>query len=356
MTEPKRILFIRRDNIGDLVCTTPLFAALRARYPKAHIALLANTYCAPVVAGSPDLDRVYVYAKAKHLPRMRRPGAYWARIQLVRELRAAHFDYVVLAAASYYTRGLEFARWLPGARVVGFASDNGRRDGIDIALERDREPRHEVEDLFRLLGPLGVTGSPPATRVTAEAAYSTPVQSQIQAAFGAIAPLAVHISARHPTNRWHAEGYEALIRRLVSEGHKIVLLWSPGETNDPTHPGDDALAQRITQAVGNRSLLALPTRDLGTLIAALDACRGAIMSDGGAMHVAAALQKPLVCFFGNSDAKRWHPWQCPHVILQPESRKVGDLPVERVLEAAETLFPRNLETMTPLGRYKSKDS
>ena len=338
MTEPKRVLFIRRDNIGDLVCTTPLFAALRARYPQAHIALLANTYCAPIVAGNPDLDRVYIYAKAKHLPPIRRPGAYWARIQLVRELRAAHFDYVVLAAASYYARGLEFARWLPGARVVGFASDSGKRDGIDIALRRDQKPRHEVEDLFRLLEPLGVTGNPPATRVTTEPAYSMPVRSQIQTAFGSIAPLAVHISARHPTNRWHADGYEALIRALTSQGHKILLLWSPGEANDPAHPGDDALAHRITRAVGGDSLLALPTRDLGTLIAALDACRGGIMSDGGAMHVAAALQKPLVCLFGNSDVTRWHPWQCRHIVLQPENRDVGSLPMKQVLEAAETLF------------------
>jgi ADP-heptose:LPS heptosyltransferase len=62
------------------------------------------------------------------------------------------------------------------------------------------------------------------------------------------------------------------------------------------------------------------------------------MSDGGAMHVAAALQKPLVCFFGNSDAARWHPWQCRHIILQPESRNVSDLTIERVLEATETLL------------------
>ena len=343
MIEPKRILFIRRDNIGDLVCTTPLFAALRRRCPKAHIALLANTYCAPIVAGNPDLDRVYIYAKAKHLPPRQRPGAYWARIRLVRDLRAAHFDYVVLAAASYYARGLEFARWLPGARIVGFASDDGKRDGIDIVLQRDQEPRHEVEDLFRLLEPLGVTGSPPATRVTTEPVYSTPVQLQVRTAFGPITPLAVHISARHPTNRWHAEGYEALIRTLTNQGHKILLLWSPGEANDPTHPGDDALAQRITQTVGSSSLLPLPTRDLGTLIAALDACRGAIMSDGGAMHVAAALQKPLVCFFGNSDATRWHPWQCRHIILQPESRNVSDLTVERVLEAAGALFTSSVQ-------------
>ena len=35
-----RILVIRRDNIGDLVCTTPLLRALRAQLPAARIVVL----------------------------------------------------------------------------------------------------------------------------------------------------------------------------------------------------------------------------------------------------------------------------------------------------------------------------
>jgi ADP-heptose:LPS heptosyltransferase len=51
------------------------------------------------------------------------------------------------------------------------------------------------------------------------------------------------------------------------------------------------------------------------------------------MHIAAALGKPIVCLFGNSDAARWHPWAVPHVLLQPESRDVADVSVEDVLIA-----------------------
>src|SRR5262249_10029526 len=56
-----RILVIRRDNIGDLVCTTPLIFALRDRYPEAHIAALVNTYNEAVLAGNPALDAVHAY-------------------------------------------------------------------------------------------------------------------------------------------------------------------------------------------------------------------------------------------------------------------------------------------------------
>ncbi|HRE18743.1 MAG TPA: hypothetical protein PLW86_17010, partial [Rhodocyclaceae bacterium] len=76
------ILVIRTDNIGDLVCTTPLLSALRQRHPQAWIGVLANSYSAPVLAGNPDVDAVLVYRKAKHLA----PGesvlaAHWSRLR-----------------------------------------------------------------------------------------------------------------------------------------------------------------------------------------------------------------------------------------------------------------------------------
>ena len=61
----ERFLVIRRDNIGDLVCTTPLIAALRRARPGAFIAALVNSYNREVLDGNPHLDRVYAYGKAK---------------------------------------------------------------------------------------------------------------------------------------------------------------------------------------------------------------------------------------------------------------------------------------------------
>src|SRR5512141_672933 len=70
-----KILVIRRDNIGDLVCTTPLISALRLRHPRAHIAALVNTYNRQLLEGHPDLDAVYAYDKAqRRLLALRRCG------------------------------------------------------------------------------------------------------------------------------------------------------------------------------------------------------------------------------------------------------------------------------------------
>ena len=46
------ILVIRRDNIGDLVCTLPLISALRRHYPNARIEALVNSYNCDVLDGN----------------------------------------------------------------------------------------------------------------------------------------------------------------------------------------------------------------------------------------------------------------------------------------------------------------
>jgi ADP-heptose:LPS heptosyltransferase len=63
-----------------------------------------------------------------------------------------------------------------------------------------------------------------------------------------------------------------------------------------------------------------------------------VCSDGGALHIAAALDKPILCFFGDSDRTRWYPWKVPHVLLQPASRSVGDITVDEASRGFEQLL------------------
>ena len=72
---------------------------------------------------------------------------------------------------------------------------------------------------------------------------------------------------------------------------------------------------------------------LPELIAGLSLCDYMVQSDGGAMHLAAALGKPIVCFFGHSDARRWHPWAVPYELLQPKNEDVATLTATEVFDA-----------------------
>ena len=343
-----KILVVRRDNIGDLICTTPLLAALRRRHPEAWIGALVNSYNAPVLDRNPDVDEVFAYQKLKHLDAgesafaalRKRAGMLW-------RLRQMHLDVVVLATPGPATRGLSLARLLKPAKIAGF--DNGSSQTAALDLRVALAPlggRHEVEQVFALARLFGVEGDVPALVLVPDPREVDSARILLAAYPGR--RIAVHISARRRAQRWPAERFAELIRRLCSEHRaRAMLLWSPGTPDHPRHPGDDQKAKEVLRAMGtdHGAVIPYPTTTLPSLIGALAACDEVICSDGGAMHIAAALGKPIVALFGDSPVERWRPWGVPHRVVRPDSLDVADATVASVLDAytelASTAPPHN---------------
>jgi len=336
-----RILVIRRDNIGDLVCTTPLIFALRERFPSAHIAALVNTYNEPVLSGNAAIDAIYAYEKGKHRREKRSiVSVYSDRLKLMMRLRRERYDYAILATPGFEPRSLRFARFIGARHVLGYGEPGKSHLRLDIALPYDPSaPAHEVERVFGLLKAFGINGPPPSTRVfpNTEARHSI---DQSLSRLGQGTPVVcVHISARRRNQQWSAENFAALIEAVAKRySARILLVWAPGEPDSPRHPGDDDKARAVTEKCGRLPLLPCPTEELTRLIAALSLCDCVVCADGGAMHLAAALDKPILCFFGDSPPERWRPWKAQHELLQPASRDLSDLTVEEALAGFERLW------------------
>jgi ADP-heptose:LPS heptosyltransferase len=335
-----RILVIRRDNIGDLVCTTPLIFALRERFPRAHIAALVNTYNEPVLSGNPAVDAVYAYEKGKHRGEKRSIVSVYAdRLKLIIRLRRERFDYAVVATPGFEPRSLRLARLIGARHVLGYTEPGKVHPRLDIALTYDRSAnRHQVEDVFGLLRALGVDGTPPPARVFWDAEERRAVECALGGLDGDGPVIGVHVSARRSRQQWPAESFAALIRAIAARHEvRFLLLWSPGEADNPKHPGDDGKARAIVGLCKGLPLLPWPTEELPRLIAALSLCDFVVCADGGAMHLAAGLGKPILCFFGDSNPAQWRPWKVPHVLLQPASRDLADLSVDEALSGFERL-------------------
>ncbi len=118
-----KILIIRRDNIGDLICTTPLFEALRRHYPDAYLAALVNSYNEPAIRGNPYLDAIFAYTKGKHAVGEAAWQAHLRRVRIVWKLRRMKFDYVIMTAGGLDARSLKLARMLAPRHIIGFNTD-----------------------------------------------------------------------------------------------------------------------------------------------------------------------------------------------------------------------------------------
>jgi ADP-heptose:LPS heptosyltransferase len=320
-----KFLVIRRDNIGDLVCTTPMIAALRRHYPDARIAALVNSYNAPVLAFNPDINECFAYRKTKHRePGQTRLGVWWSTLQTIRRLRAETWDAVFLATTSYSASASRFAHSLHAKRVIGYGGTG--RSVTDALPETEASVGHECEAVMRLLKPLGIIEHPSPVRVFADPMEVARAKSLVPQ--DGRACVGLHLSARKPAQRWPVEHFAELARCLVVNNDvRILLFWSPGGDNHPLHPGDDIKAQRLLDLCDDLPISPFPTQQLNELIAGLSLCETVICSDGGAMHLAAGLGKRIVCFFGNSSAERWHPWGVPYKLLQKHSADVADINV-----------------------------
>lgn len=332
---PRSILVIRRDNIGDLLCTTPLLRAIRESLPATRISILVNSYNAPVLWGSCDVDDVLVYEKAKHRDKSRSIARWlFGRMALFYRLRRQNFDFVILATPNLSEAALKFARYTRAGKIVGYGLPDG--DPRLISISESKRRGHECEIVFGLLEALGIGGTPPAMRLLAQSRLVPQLGGERHTTEIC---LGVHISARKPQQRWAVESFAELVRNLLLSGRvaRVLVFWAPGREDDPLHPGDDGKAQILREMLSPLAVEFVPSKSLDELIAGLALCDQVFCADGGAMHVAAALGKPIVCLFGNSDAERWYPWGVPFELLQKPSRTVADISVDEVVLAWDRL-------------------
>lgn len=342
MQAPKRILVIRRDNIGDLVCTTPAFAALRKHYPDAEIGALVNSYNAEVLRGNPNVDRVFVYQKLKHAGNLSsRFKALGQRLKLIAQLRCWKPDITILAKASYDRHGLNFARQVGAKNVIGYVPEaEGMAKGLpDIRLETpDFIAMHEVEAIAGLLAQLGIHQPMGPVQVFPESAAVSALKDRLP---HLAKRIALHISARESERRWGIDNFIALTKHILQAQPEtqILLFWSPGKADDPQHPGDDESAKALIKAVASDRLIPMPTQSLTELIAALSLCDIFIGTDGGAMHLAVALNKKVLAMFENKPDKlnHWYPWQTHGQIISSDESAAPDICNIRLADVVASL-------------------
>ena len=333
-----KILVIRRDNIGDLVCTTPAIAALRKHYPAAEIAALVNSYNAEVLRGNPNLDHVFVYQKLKHAGGIgSRFKAIVERLKLITRLRRWKPDVTILAKAGYERHGLNFARQIGAKNIIGYVPDDlSQAKGLpDIRIPTPNfTSLHEVEAVNRLLKPLGIEDALGPLKVFPDAKTVAQLKQKL---FATTKRIALHISAREPERRWGIDNFTALAQHILSTQPEtqILLFWSPGKPDDPHHPGDDEAAEQLIQAVQSDRLVPLHTQNLTELIAALSLCDLFIGTDGGALHLAVGLNKPCIALFENLPGKlnHWYPWEVPSQVTHGEKIEVASVHLSQMLDA-----------------------
>ncbi|HEX5571970.1 MAG TPA: glycosyltransferase family 9 protein [Ktedonobacterales bacterium] len=293
---PHKLALLRASRIGDYLCATPAFRALRAALPDAEITLIALPLLRALVERSPKVDRFVAFPGfpgiAEQFFDARRATAFFAAMQ------AERFDLAIQMQGSG-VHSNPFTLLLGARATAGFIRAGDAPGRLDAALpiaERGSETRRALA-LTTFLGaePRGeATEFPlwPADYAEAEALLA-----------GVERPLlGMHAGARDRARRWPPERFAAVGAELYARLGGALILLGDAEAA-PASARIAALARQARiPCLDLTARTSLPT--LGAVIARLALL---VTNDSGPAHIAYAMATPSVTIFGGANPEAYGP-------------------------------------------------
>jgi heptosyltransferase-2 len=294
-------ILVRATNwVGDAIMALPALRVVRAKFPDAHIAILARPYVADIYRGQGVCDDLIAYD-----PRGAEKG-FAGRERLVARLRSEKFDTALLLQNAFDAAWLAWRAGIP--ERIGYARD-GR--GIlltkSIAISKAGEiPAHEQFYYLELVRRAGwverVEGaheillavSPEAGEAAERKLIAAGVKSR--AADGRTGALRVAIGAGASYGSakcWLPERFAEVANRLMAESAAEVILFGTA--------GETAVSNAIVAGMKSKPIDLTGKTAIAELPALLSRCQLFIGNDSGAMHVASAVGLPVVAIFGPTD-------------------------------------------------------
>ncbi|HEX5055853.1 MAG TPA: lipopolysaccharide heptosyltransferase II [Gammaproteobacteria bacterium] len=281
----QQILVIGPSWVGDMVMAQSLFMDLRQRYPQAAIDVVAPRWSLPLLARMPQIRQGFGLEAAHGELRLRE------RYRLGRELRARRYERAIVL-----TRSLKSALIPYWARIP---QRTGYRGEWRFGLLNDMRPMPpQLDQTVKRFVALGLPRgeawserplSQPSLRVDEEnrRRMMQRLGLNLERPVVGIMPGAEY----GPAKQWPPEYFAELLRSLAQ---RRVEAWIFGSQKD--YPVAESIV-RLSGGWGRNLCGQTRLEDAVDLISAVSV---AVSNDSGLMHIAAALQRPLLALYGSS--------------------------------------------------------
>jgi len=280
--------------IGDAVHVLPVANALKRVWPETRITWIVQPVAHALVAGHDAIDELVVFRRG-------RGAAAWRSYrELAAALRGRRFD-LLLGLQVYLKAGLITA--LVKARVkLGF--DRARaRDAQWLFTNRRipaRAPQHVQDQYFEFLDFLGIDPRP----VTWGLRLTDAERAAQSAFFGALdrPACAVVVGTSRREKNWPASDYARVLERVERErGLQPVLVGGPAQE-------ERRIADEVIRTTRARVVDQLAD-DVRKLLWLVEGSALLITPDTGPLHIARAVETPVVSLFGRTNPRRSGPYR-----------------------------------------------
>jgi heptosyltransferase II len=284
----KSIFIVGPAWVGDMVMSQSLFKLLKQHYPEATIDVLAPEWSQGLLECMPEV-RKSILSPFKHGELRLRD-----RYRLAKELRTQQYDWAIVLPNSFKSALIPF--WAKIPKRSGWGRE-GRGILLNDARRLDEKKYPLMIERFMALGlpesaELPLEPQWPSLQLAPGLVEKTLSQLQIVKPSQPI--LALCPGAEFGiSKRWPPGYYAQVAKAKLDEGWVVWLFGSKR---------DGEVAEDIQHKTQRRCLDLTGKTQLAEAIALLSLAKAVVSNDSGLMHIAAALQRPLVAIYGSSSA------------------------------------------------------
>ena len=332
-----RILVVRPHNqLGDMLCATPLLRALRRKYPAASITLITSPLNHDVMVGLRYLDSVVCFDKRQFL--RGGPSGIVRLVKFIRALRSPAYDLAIVPSTVSTSFTSDLLARLSGAGVrIGPSSLNGIDNpsaflyNIPVHLDwRDTPTRHQTLRNSDIAQSLDIVTSDLSHEMTLREDEIRDARTWAnEHSAGRNCRIAIHPGAGKPPNRWPAVAFARIAGTLARDYDARIFITAG--------PMDDETIERLRPEL-DLDAVWIRNEPIRTVAAKLQQMHLVISNDTGIMHVAAAVGTPVLSLFGPTDPEQWAPRNLKNRYICGKGGRIDTITGEDVLRVSREML------------------
>jgi ADP-heptose:LPS heptosyltransferase len=325
----ENILVVRQHNqVGDMLCSTYLYVALKKKFLNANITLVAaqTNYPIPFKDLNPYIDNILMF-DISTLKKM-----FW----FFRELRKRKYQIGIVPSTYAISRTSHIINFLSGAKIrIGVSSIGSKSNTYKFLLnvksdfKWDDNKVHQMDrnlDVVRQIG-CDLTADEKHQKgilLTAEDDNFAKLflRNNLKSEYNIL--IGFHPGAGKKANIWDTQHWCSLIELLYKRFKNEIIITAGSIDSD--------LIQKLKEQLQNKNIRYslvedLPVKKLAALLKLMDLY---VTGDTGPMHVAGFVNTKIVSLFGPTYAYEWAPTGENKISIQSKSKNINDVTVEEV--------------------------
>lgn len=271
-----KVLIIQTAFLGDVVLTIPLIQVTK-KYLKAQISVICIPSTKNILEGHPSIDEIIVFDKKKS------EKSFISLIKFAKKLKEKKFDVAVIPHPSFKSGLIPYLAAIP--ERIGLSNSAGRFFFTNrVFFDKNKYQLERYLDLLKYFG-IDVREEKTEIHIDGKDEKFADVLLPKDKFFFGINPGSVWA-----TKRWPAEKYAELSDKISKElGGQIVIFGGSD---------DIETAAKVEKNMKSKTINLSGKTTLKQLTALIKKCRVFITNDSGPMHIAAAMDIPIVAIFG----------------------------------------------------------